>query len=207
MHCSDKTKDRTKIRIKIQHLALVLGLGFLPVVAHCQTTTIGDYSRAQRLVLEAEMAKNHRQALAAKPGGGSDGQARMPASLAPGEGSNSSLPSLGEPGGAAAGLPALEGVPSSAGATPARSLKRQAGAAGVGAQQTTVQAKGLSVDGVFIARSRVLAQVSVNGVVHMLTQGQDVPGTSWQVQTIASHQVVLGKKMGKGSKVFALPSS
>ena len=138
--------------------------------------TIADYSRSQRGVIEAEIARNTAKAMnAASP---------PPAAPLPStDASTRSLPSL--PAAARALVPP----------DPSNDAPR------------------LVVSGVFVSKAKAVAEVLVEGVSYMLAAGQDVPGTSWRVQSVAVDRVVLtgaSPKSRKGAvptRVFNLPGT
>jgi type IV pilus biogenesis protein PilP len=52
-------------------------------------------------------------------------------------------------------------------------------------------ASAVQVSGVFAAGGNALAEVVVDATAYLLGAGQDVPGTSWRVESIAIDRVVL----------------
>jgi len=65
----------------------------------------------------------------------------------------------------------------------------------------------IDVAGVVQTSKKVLAEVSVGGVAHLLEAGQSVPGTPWAVQSVEVGRVVLAKRVmptaRPGRKVIA----
>ena len=71
----------------------------------------------------------------------------------------------------------------------------------------------IHVSGVFKSTTSAVAEVVVNATAYLLEPGQAVPGTSWQVDTVAVDRVVLTRRGAPGAadaegmrKVFALPA-
>jgi type IV pilus biogenesis protein PilP len=148
-------------------LAALAGLG-----SSVSAQTIADYSRSQRAVLEAEIAKNTAKAMASMP-------AAPPAiaTPAPGSGDKTPTPATRDPA-------VLSDIPP------------------------------WTVSGVFLSPSHSVAEVVVDGVAHLLSAGQAVPGTPWRVQSVAADRVVLvpvspsrsGKaRAATAAKVLRLP--
>ena len=70
----------------------------------------------------------------------------------------------------------------------------------------------IQVSGVFKSDATAVAEVVVNATAYLLERGQGVPGTPWQVETVAVDRVVLGRRGaaraddGEGTRrVFVLP--
>jgi hypothetical protein len=165
---------------------------------HAQT--ISEYSRSQRSVIEAEMARNTARALSAS----AREHAAPRAAGSPGEPPPTFVPPLpaGFDGGPATAPAALSpGIP----AARQRPLSPQPT---MGARALPTRA--LKVAGVFISAQKTLAQITIDGQDHLLSLGQEIPGTTWQVQAISAHQVVLERTPRKGprtTRVFKLPSA
>jgi hypothetical protein len=158
-----------------------------------QAQTISEYSRSQRAVIEAEMNRNTARALNA-----SAHERPAPAVQA------SQTPNLPPP------LPAgFEGVPALSAAP--RSGLPLVRPNRLPAQITrSLASQSIAVAGVFISVRKVVTQITVDGQDHLLSLGQAVPGTAWQVQAISAHQVVLERVNRNGqraSRVFKLPSA
>ena len=72
----------------------------------------------------------------------------------------------------------------------------------------------VQVSGVFASNGGALAEVVVNATPYLLASGDGVPGTTWQVESVAIDRVVLGRHPGTstsfdaaaGRKVFPLPA-
>jgi type IV pilus biogenesis protein PilP len=71
----------------------------------------------------------------------------------------------------------------------------------------------VQVSGVFASGQGAVAQVVVNASAYLLSVGQRVPGTAWQVETIAVDKVVLERPASASvsnpegaRKVFSLPA-
>jgi hypothetical protein len=68
------------------------------------------------------------------------------------------------------------------------------------------------VSGVFASADGVVAEVVVNATAYLLAAGQGVPGTAWQVESVAIDRVVLGRHAGADGdppgtrKSFLLPA-
>jgi hypothetical protein len=145
--------------------AFALGCVLLPL-AGARAQTIGDYSRAQRALLETTMSQ--AAARSAWPG------ASAPAIVA-----SAPLHAVPSP----SRLPMVSFAP-------------------------TVQ-----VSGMFAARGSAVAEILVNATAYLLGTGQGVPGTSWQVESIAVDRVVLARERSTSTpdaegtrKVFPLPA-
>ena len=75
-------------------------------------------------------------------------------------------------------------------------------------------APALQVSGVFASSQGVLAEVVVNATPYLLGAGQGVPGTQWQVESVAIDRVVLARHGGVAAvaepqgarKIFPLPA-
>lgn len=75
-------------------------------------------------------------------------------------------------------------------------------------------APALQVSGVFASSQGVFAEVVVNATPYLLGAGQGVPGTAWQVESVAVDRVVLSRHAGVASvaeaqaarKIFPLPA-
>lgn len=75
-------------------------------------------------------------------------------------------------------------------------------------------APAVQVSGVFASSaSAAVAEVVVNATAYLLQAGQGVPGTSWQVESVAVDRVVLRRHAGASAhdaeslrKVYALPA-
>lgn len=75
-------------------------------------------------------------------------------------------------------------------------------------------APAVQVSGVFVSKAGSIAEVVVNATPYLVTVGQGVPGTAWQVEAIAVDRVVLARRGGvvaaadaqAAHRVFALPS-
>jgi hypothetical protein len=147
--------------------------------------TIGQYSKAQKTLLEAEAARNTAKAFEAVNGGAN-----------PGKTSAGPLPSS-----TTVPLPSIE--PSA----PAPS--RLAAATPLASRPAPPQRpQEIKVAGVFISKRKTVAEVIVGEQAHLLIQGQDVPKTKWRVQAISGHQVILQSQPGSGraaQQVFKLP--
>jgi type IV pilus biogenesis protein PilP len=70
----------------------------------------------------------------------------------------------------------------------------------------------LQVHGMFASRDGAVAEIVVNGTTYLLGAAQAVPGTAWQVESIATDRVVLARPGGAAApgaegprKVFPLP--
>ena len=71
----------------------------------------------------------------------------------------------------------------------------------------------VQVSGVFASGSGAVAEVIVNSTPYLLSSGEHVPGTGWDVRLVAIDRVVLGRHGGVsaadasgGQRVFALPA-
>ena len=72
----------------------------------------------------------------------------------------------------------------------------------------------VQVSGVFASSGGALAEVIVNATPYLLAPGDGVPGTTWQVESVAIDRVVLGRHPAAvasgdspaGRKVFPLPA-
>lgn len=135
--------------------------------------TIADYSRSQRAVIEAEIARNNAKVLgAALP---------PPAPLAP------PLPALSSsppPRASAVALPS---------GTAVQPLTGEARPPARGGPEW-------EVTGVFVSASRSVVEVVVNGSPFLLGVGEPVPGTRWSIDSISTGRVVLvapGLKAGR----------
>jgi hypothetical protein len=71
----------------------------------------------------------------------------------------------------------------------------------------------VQVSGVFASSGGVVAEVVVNSTPYLLEPGERVPGTPWEVRSVAVDRVVLGRRgsegardAGSGLRVFALPA-
>ena len=72
----------------------------------------------------------------------------------------------------------------------------------------------VQVSGVFAAGGGALAEIVVNATPYLLASGDGVPGTTWQVESVAIDRVVLGRRPGAVAngeaaawrKVFPLPA-
>ena len=75
-------------------------------------------------------------------------------------------------------------------------------------------APALQVSGVFASSQGVFAEVVVNATPYLLGAGQGVPGTGWQVESVAVDRVVLSRHGGVAAvaeaqaarKIFPLPA-
>lgn len=128
--------------------------------------TIADYSRSQRAVIEAEIARNNAKA------------------------TNAASPALASP------LPSFDHAASARGLPPLPAAAPRA----VAAPDESNDAPRLVVSGVFVSKTRAVAEVLVEGASYMLTAGQDVPGTSWRVQSVSIDRVVLSGTSSKPRK-------
>ena len=71
----------------------------------------------------------------------------------------------------------------------------------------------VQVSGVFASSSGAVAEVIVNSTPYLLSSGEHVPGTAWDVRLVGVDRVVLGRRgiasaadASGGQRVFALPT-
>ena len=135
--------------------------------------TIADYSRSQRAVIEAEIARNNAKVLGA--------------AVPPPVPSPPPLPALSSSPPFPASAVAL---PSGAALPP---MTREARPPARGGPEW-------EVTGVFVSASRSVAEVVVDGSPFFLGVGEPVPGTRWRIDSISAGRVVLvapGLKAGR----------
>lgn len=138
-------------------LTALLSAAFHPVGAQ----TIGDYSRSQRTVIEAAIARNAARVQAPPP-----------------VGSQPPVPSL-------PALPSLPSHPSTASVSGGGNPSP--GTATIDPEPDP----SLVVTGVIISSAQQLAEVEVDGAAYLLAAGQAVPGTGWRVEKVSADRVLL----------------
>ncbi len=102
--------------------------------------------------------------------------------------------------------PAASAPPAASAAAPAPPLASRA--------PVRSMAPAVQVSGVFASKEGAIAEVVVDATPYLVTVGQGVPGTAWQVEAIAVDRVVLGRRGGVDAaadaqaahRVFALPA-
>ncbi|MEY4564608.1 MAG: hypothetical protein RLZZ618_3885 [Pseudomonadota bacterium] len=154
-------------------------LAVCSAVAVCQAgaQTIGEFSRSQRAVIEADIARNNAKALGGVGVSVPAGLPPLPSGAA--TSLPSPLPSLGERGaGAGLAVPSMP-LPFGSGHAPFRAA----------ADEGTRTA--WDVTGVFMSASRQVAEVVVEGVPYLLVVGDEIPGTSWRIDVVAAHKVIV----------------
>jgi hypothetical protein len=144
-----------------------------------QAQSIGDYSRAQRAVLESEMAKNIAKAMGASTS--TPGTAVLPA-MAP-------RPLMGAPV-ATTALPGMAPMPA---ATSMEAMPE--------VRSATPQNE-IAISGVIVLASRAMAELQTGRDTFLLFVGDKVPGTPWVVQSIKADHVVLSS--GRQSRTFTV---
>jgi hypothetical protein len=142
-----------------------------------QAQSIGDYSRAQRAVLESEMAKNIAKAMGASAS--TPGTAVLPAMAL--------RPLMGGP----AATTALSGMAPMPAVPPMEAMP---------AARSAAPSDEIAISGVIVLASRAMAELQTGGNTFLLFVGDKVPGTPWVVQSIKADQVVLNS--GRQSRTF-----
>lgn len=142
-----------------------------------QAQSIGDYSRAQRAVLESEMAKNIAKAMGANTStpGTAVSQAMAPWPLMGAPVATSALPGRAP----MPAVPPMEAMPAARSAAPSDEI---------------------AVSGVIVLASRAMAELQTGGDTFLLFVGDKVPGTPWVVKSIKADRVVLNS--GQQSRSF-----
>ena len=152
--------------------------------------TIADYSRVQRALLENAMT----QAAARSAGAASSAPSPAPA------------PAAAAAAAAVAVAAAVAAATAAASPVPAPVRLTQA--------LLAPAPPSVQVSGVFAAGGGALAEIVVNATPYLLATGDGVPGTTWQVESVAIDRVVLARRPGALAngeaaawrKVFPLPA-